>query len=170
MPALDAPMFEDIETTHALQQHMTDDEYMFCEQYLKSLSPSLAHPDTELLSMAPYTRETRHYDKPIVHRYLELRKRDLKKLMLNSEDVLLNILQVIDSAKVGVPVYDKHGISQGVKPDLSSALKGLEMLSKHMNLLGNDTATASLTAPVTIVNLDKDGVKEFNELYKKDYG
>jgi len=114
---------------------LTPREVLFCEQYVIDLNATQAAVRAGYSEKTAQEQGSRLLSRVIVANEIQrLMDKRAKKTNITAEYVLNTILKTIDECREGVPVYTKLGDIAGYKPDHANALKGCELLGKHLKL------------------------------------
>jgi len=115
---------------------LTDKQELFCLEYLKDLNA------TQAAIRAGYSEDTarqtgyENLTKPyILERVQQHMSERVKRVEIDADYVLLGIKQLTERCIQAVPVVDKDGSTSGeYKFEATAALKGYELLGKHLKL------------------------------------
>jgi phage terminase small subunit len=118
----------------ALSILLTDEEFVFCEKYLKKRELST------ILDNTSASRKGQSFlTNPNVTKYLELRRKAIRSAVITEDDVLLQLLDVFDKCKSSRPVLNKKGQPTGdFIFDSKGAIRALELIMNHLNMLNKD--------------------------------
>lgn len=120
---------------------LTDKQELFCLEYLKDLNA------TQAAVRAGYSEDTakqigyENLTKPyLLERVQHLMAERTKRVEIDADYVLLGIKELTERCIQAVPVTEKDGTTTGeYKFEANAALKGYELLGKHLKLFTDKT-------------------------------
>jgi len=153
------------------QDKLTDDEFKFCEEYLKCLSLSVA-----ISKVYPYEENTKKRGKALitssnVKQYLNLRRQAIRDVYVTREDVLLRTLDLYDKCIQPIPVVDKRGHPTGeYTMDTKGATKILELLYKHLGLISPEGSAQGVTqGNIPDITLTEEELDRFKSHFESEF-
>lgn len=154
-----------------LSESLEDFEIMFCEEYLKNLSATAAmiviNADPNTLD--PKEKAQSILSNPAVREYLDLRRQQLREVMITKDDILLKAYHMYDKCMGPVAVIDKkgHPTSQSTF-DSKGASKVLELMFKYFGM-GDKVDNTNKPTIVQNLSVKPEDMDKFEKMFKDDY-
>ena len=147
--------YSKIDDPDELASMMTDEEYLFSCEYLRTFSI-----DKALKKVAQYEpnlndRGQKIIDRPIVQRYIYLRRGILKENYLSKEDIQLSILNNVNLAS-------KAG-------EYNAVMKGLELLAKTVGIMPQEIAPPLEAKGRVVYNIDGKAIDVFYNKFSSEF-
>lgn len=155
-----------------LADDLTDDEFTFCEEYLKNMTAPVALSVARALPYEenPHRRATSLLSNPKVADYLDLRRKIIRRTFITQDDVMLRLYNVLDKCTQPVAVIDKEGHPTGeFNFDSRGATKILEILSKHFGIVDTDKSEKEMKQVAPRVSVNKDDLDTFINSFNAEY-
>ena len=155
-----------------LAKKLTEDEFSFCEEYLKDLSKPL---DTIVANSCYNSID---HKKTVVELmsnsnvidYINLRRTFIRKAFLTRDDILIYMKQVLARCMQGEPVYDNRGQPTGeYKLDTNGAAKILKMLADYHGMGEKTGAQTQIVMPVPKAVIGEEELSEFIGKFNEEY-
>ena len=166
---LSAGDVSNIEEADKLTQFMTDEEYLFCEDYLKCWSIIKAMSKVDMYESKPGKKGKAMYARQIVQKYIDLRRAELNRVFITVDDLTMQVMDVVEKCKTPVLLYDKKGHPTGESVfNAVGAIKGLEMLFKYKSMLEGKGENKAPQPNVTL-NVSGDDLDKFMDKFNAEY-
>lgn len=162
------------EEISALIDILTDDEFNFCEEYLKNITSPVAIAVSKAL---PYEENPNKRGRELlanvnVIKYLDLRRKQVRRAWITKDDVLLNMYDLWIKTKEETQVIDQYGHPTGETKarDLKSATKIAELLAKHFKIIDDNKTDSKKGIDVAPkVSIDKEDLDKFTQEFNAEY-
>lgn len=173
-------MNEDIEEIQRINQELielgeklSDEEYTFCETYLKNITSPVVVAVAKALPYEdnPVRRGQMMLSNIHVLRYLDLRRKVIRRAWITKDDVLIQAYDLWQKSKEPIPVIDRKGQPTGeYKFDSHAAVKLAELLFKYTGAISEadkgSKANITVAPSVNIARSDLDAaLEQFNAEY-----
>lgn len=154
-----------------LMDILTDDQYAFCEEYLKNLTAPAA---VAVCKSLPYEENPRRKARELignkdVEEYLDLRRKQERRARLNKDDILLNMYDLFLKTKENESTNDINAKGQPKTNNYQAAVKMAELLAKHFNIIDNSANSNSSIEVAPKVTIDKDDLDKFTQGFNAEY-
>jgi hypothetical protein len=158
----------------SLADQLTDEEFNFCEEYLKNMTAPIALAVARALPYEdmPHRRAESFLNNPKLLDYLDLRRKIIRRTFITKDDVMLRLYQALDKCTQPIPIIDKKGHPTGEYSfDSRGATKILEILSKHFGIadIDKDKKDKNITPVAPKVSVNKDDLEEFINKFNDEY-
>lgn len=158
-----------------LADELTDEEFSFCEEYLKNMQNPVAISVARALPYEenPHRRAASLLNNPKIMDYLDVRRKIIRRTFITKDDVMLRLYQALDRCTQPVAIIDNKGHPTGeYKFDSRGATKILEILSKHFGIADmdkNDKGSNGALPVAPKVSVNKDDLDEFIGKFNEEY-
>jgi hypothetical protein len=157
-----------------LADQLTDEEFLFCEEYLKNITAPVALSVVRALPYEemPHRKAECILHNPKVRDYLDVRRKIIRRTYITKDDVLLRIMNTLDKCTQPVAVLDKLGHPTGeYTMDSKGATKLLEMLAKHFGIVetGKQSNESDSVSVAPKVSVNKDDLNAFIDKFNAEY-
>ena len=155
-----------------LAKVLSDEEFAFCEEYLKDLSRPL---DLVVASSCYNSTDYKQtvidlLSNPNVIDYLNLRKSFIRQAFITRDDILLYMKQVLARCMQGEPVLDSRGQPTGsYKLDTNGAAKILKMLADYHGMGEKTGAQTQVVMPIPKAVIGEEELESFLGRFNEEY-
>jgi hypothetical protein len=155
-----------------LMDILTDEQYAFCEEYLKNLTAPAA---VAVCKSLPYEENPRRKARELignknVEEYLDLRRKQERRARLNKDDILLNMYDLFLKTKESSQSNNEiDAKGQPKQNNYQAAVKMAELLAKHFNIIDDKSNSNNNIEVAPKVNIDKDDLDKFTQEFNAEY-
>ncbi len=141
---------------------LTDKKERFCREYVCDYNRTQAAIRAGYKEKSAAKIGCKLMKDPEVKAYIrQLQKEQAERLMLTSDRVLIELMDVYQKCMQAVPVNEWNYSEHRMEPtgeyqfDSKGAIKALEMIGKHLGMFDKDEDTGGDTGPVFITGEDE---------------
>ena len=158
-------------STRQLLPYMLDDEINFCNAYIETSSIMRAVHRLDALCQNPSEKARQITARPIVAKFLELRRKELVTTFITKDDVLMTLKHIQEKSLEDRPIFDKNGRETGYyEADTKTAVAATKLLGEALGMF-KDKQDGKTEGPIMYqnINIDKKAIDKFKKTFNTEF-